>query len=374
MGQIIVAIDSFKGSLSSMEACRIVGKAMENAWDKVTVIPIADGGEGTAEAFYTALGGNWHYKSVTGPNGQPVRAGFVILPDGTAVIEMAKASGIMQAIDLNPWNTTTFGTGELMLEALNCGCRRLILGIGGSATNDGGIGMAAALGAKFYDGNGKEISLTGGGIAELTDIELTNIDPRLKETEIIVACDVTNPFYGPKGASYVYGPQKGADPAMVKLLDANLKHLAEIIYNKTGIDLQKLPGSGAAGGLGGGLVAFAGGRLKSGIELLLQVVEFEKLLQTADLVITGEGAFDYQSLCGKVVSGIAEMAKAAGVPVIMLTGAVMVDKEVYQDMGITAAFSINTRSLSLKEAKKNAAKNLEDVAANLAALWNLKNR
>lgn len=372
MGHIIVAIDSFKGSLSSLEACHIVGRAMEKAGEKITVIPIADGGEGTAEAFYTALGGTWHYQTVTGPNGQPVRAGFVILPDGTGIIEMAQASGITKATELNPLKTTTFGTGELMLAAMNYGCKRLILGIGGSATNDGGIGMAAALGARFYNSSGKEILPTGGGISELSYMDLKGLDSRLVDTNVIIACDVTNPFYGPEGASAIYGPQKGADSGMVKLLDENLRHLANLIHKEIGIELQRLPGSGAAGGLGGGLAAFAGGRLQSGIELLLEVVGFDELLKTAALVITGEGAFDSQSLYGKVVEGISKKAKKAGVPVVVLSGAVLVEKEVYQEAGITAAFSINTRPLSLQEAKENAAANLEQVAASLAALWKCK--
>ncbi|MDF2673885.1 MAG: glycerate kinase [Clostridiales bacterium] len=374
MGHVIIAIDSFKGSLSSLEACQIVTKAMESTSNKITMIPIADGGEGTLEAFYTALGGTQHYQTVTGPNGQPVQASFIILPDGTGVIEMAQASGIMQVTELNPWNTTTFGTGELILSALNAGCKRLILGIGGSATNDGGIGMAAALGAKFYNSAGEGISLTGGGIGELTRLELKGLDPRLATIEVIIACDVTNPFYGPEGASVIYGPQKGADSAMVQLLDANLKHLAELIHQEIGINLQSLPGSGAAGGLGGGLVAFAGGRLQSGIELLLQVVSFDQLLETAELVITGEGAFDSQSLYGKVVAGIAKKAKAAVVPVVVLSGAVLVEKKIYQEAGISAAFSINTRPMSLLEAKENAVENLRQVADSLAALWNLKSR
>ncbi len=374
MGNIIVAIDSFKGSLSSLEACRIVGRVLSKAGEKIITVPIADGGEGTAEAFYTALGGKWHYHTVSGPNGQPVKAGIVILPDGTGVIEMAQASGITKAAELNPWNTSTFGTGELMLAAMNYGCKRIIMGIGGSATNDGGVGMAAALGAKFYNSVGKEILPTGGGLSELARMDLKSLDPRLANTEIIIACDVVNPFYGPEGASMIYGPQKGADLDMAALLDKNLKHLAELIHEETGIELQKLPGSGAAGGLGGGLVAFAGGRLQSGIELLLEVVNFEQMLQTAELVITGEGSFDNQSLYGKVVEGVSKMAKRAGVPVVVLSGAVLVDTETYQKAGITAAFSINTRPLALEEAKKNAAANLEQVAAGLASLWRLKRK
>ncbi len=372
INMIIIAIDSFKGSLSSIKACQIVKNAIIDVTDKIIMIPIGDGGEGTGEAFRIALGGTWKYQEVTGPNWQKKRAGFVILPDGVGVIEMAQASGIMLAEDLNPMNKTTFGTGELIRAALDAGCKRLILGIGGSATNDGGVGMAAALGAKFYKKSGEEIKLTGGGLAELYSMNLHDMDPRLRTTEIIVACDVTNPFYGPDGASVIYGPQKGADSANVEILDNNLKQFAEIIQIETGIDLQNIPGSGAGGGLGGGLVAFTGGKLRSGIELLLEIVSFEEKIKNAEMVITGEGSFDQQSLSGKVVSGIAKLAKKVNIPVIVFAGAVLVEKETYQRMGITAAFSTNNKPISLEEAKRDIEVNLFELAGNVSALWQLK--
>lgn len=369
---VIVAIDSFKGSLSSVEACEIVGKAFVDSTDEVVTVPIADGGEGTAEAFYRALGGSWVYKEVTGPDFVKREAGFLILPDGTGVIEMAQASGITLVKELDPLNTTTYGTGELILGALDAGCRRLIVGIGGSATNDGGVGMAVALGARFYDSCMNSIVPTGGGLSELIGMDLSLMDSRLKDAEVIVACDVTSVFYGPDGASVVYGPQKGADDTTVKLLDGNLKRLAELVEVGTGINLQGISGSGAAGGLGGGLVAFAGGRLGSGIDLLLDVVGFGDLVKGADLVITGEGCFDVQSLSGKVVSGITKVAGVYGVPVIVLAGSVLVGRDVYLKAGITAAFSTVTKPCTLEEAMGDVRESLFELASSIAELWKLR--
>ncbi|KAF0092531.1 MAG: glycerate kinase [Fusobacteria bacterium] len=366
---IIVAIDSFKGSLSSVEACEIVKNAIIDSTDKVLTIPIADGGEGTAEAFYMALGGSWVFQEVTGPDWVKRKAGFLILPDGTGVIEMAQASGITLVKELDPLNTTTYGTGELILGALDAGCSRLIVGIGGSATNDGGVGMAAALGGRFYNSSMEEINPTGGSLSELDSMDLSLMDSRLKETEIIVACDVTNEFYGPNGASFIYGPQKGADRETVEVLDDNLKKLAELIMVETGINLQNIPGSGAAGGLGGGLVAFTGGKLRSGIDILLDTVGFGELIKGANLVITGEGSFDEQSLTGKVVSGISRFAREVNVPVIVFAGSVQVDRDVYMKAGITAAFSTNRKPCSLEEAKRDVRDNLFELASSFSALW-----
>lgn len=367
---IIVAIDSFKGSLSSVDACELVREAIKDCTDEVLTIPIADGGEGTVEAFYRALGGTLAKKVVTGPDWEKREAGFLILPDGTAVIEMAQASGITLMKELDPLSATTYGTGELILAALDAGCRRLIVGIGGSATNDGGTGMAAALGARFYNAYMEEIVPTGGGLSKLYCMDLSRMDNRLKESEIIVACDVTNEFYGPNGASYIYGPQKGADKDTVEVLDGNLKKLAELIMVETDIDLQVIPGSGAAGGLGGGLVAFTGGLLRSGIDILLETVNFRELIKGADLVITGEGSFDEQSLSGKVVSGISRIAREVKVPVVVFAGSVLVDSDVYMKAGITAAFSTNRRPCSLEEAKRDVRDNLFELAGGFSSLWN----
>lgn len=358
---VIVAIDSFKGSLSSVEACEIVGKAFVDSIDEVVTIPIADGGEGTAEAFYRALGGSWVYKEVTGPDFVKREAGFLILPDGTGVVEMAQASGITLVKELDPLNTTTYGTGELILGALDAGCRRLI------------VGMAVALGGRFYDSCMNDIVPTGGGLSELVGMDLSLIDSRLRDAEVIVACDVTSVFYGPDGASVVYGPQKGADEATVKLLDGNLKRLAELVRVNTGIDLQEISGSGAAGGLGGGLVAFTGGRLCSGIDLLLDVVGFGDLVKGAELVITGEGCFDVQSLPGKVVSGITKVAKEYGVPVVVLAGSVLVGRDVYMKAGITAAFSTVSKPCTLEEAMGDVRESLFELAGSVAAIWKLRN-
>ncbi len=369
---VIVAIDSFKGSLSSVEACELVKNAIIDATDKVVTIPIADGGEGTAEAFYRALGGSWVFREVSGPDFKKRKAGILILPDGTGVIEMAQASGITLVKELDPLNTTTYGTGELILGALDAGCRRLIIGIGGSATNDGGVGMAAALGAKFYNKSMDKIVPTGGGLAGLDSMDLSQMDSRLKVTEIIVACDVTNVFYGPNGASRIYGPQKGADEKSVEILDNNLKRLADLIRVETGVDLQGIAGSGAAGGIGGGLVAFTGGQLRSGIDLLLEIVGFGELVKGAELVITGEGSFDEQSLSGKVVSGISRIAGEFNVPVIVFAGSVLVGRDVYMKAGITAAFSTTRRPCNLEEAKRDIGENLFELAGSVSAIWKLK--
>jgi glycerate kinase len=370
---IIVAIDSFKGSLSSVEACEIVKNAIMDSTDKVVTIPIADGGEGTAEAFYRAVGGSWVFREVSGPDWKKRKAGILILPDGTGVIEMAQASGITLVKELDPLNTTTYGTGELILSALDAGCRRLIIGIGGSATNDGGVGMAAALGARFYNKDMEELDPTGGGLAGLDSMDLSQMDSRLKETEVIVACDVDNVFYGPSGASVIYGPQKGADEKTVIVLDNNLKKLADLIRVETGVDLQGMAGSGAAGGLGGGLVAFTGGQLRSGIDLLLETVGFGELVKGAELVITGEGSFDEQSLSGKVVSGISRMAGEFNVPVIVFAGSVLVGRDVCMKAGITAAFSTTRKPCNLEEAKRDIGENLFELAGSVSAIWKLKN-
>ena len=369
---IIVAVDSFKGSLSSLDACEIVKDAIRDCTDRVVTVPIADGGEGTAEVFYRALGGSWVFQEVSGPDWRKREAGFLILPDGTGVIEMAQASGITLVEELDPLNTTTYGTGELILGALDAGCRRLIVGIGGSATNDGGVGMAAALGARFYNDSMEEIVPTGGGLSGLVSMDLSRLDSRLRESEVIVACDVTNGFYGPDGASRVYGPQKGADDAMVTILDNNLEKLAELVRVETGIDLQGIPGSGAAGGLGGGLVAFAGGQLRSGIDLLLETVGFGELVKGAELVITGEGCFDVQSLSGKVVSGISRFAKEVNVPVVVFAGSVLVGRDVYQQAGITGAFSTMRRPCDLGEAMGDVRDSLSELAGGFAAVWGLR--
>ncbi len=370
MENVIVAMDSFKGSISSVEACKIVATEFIACGTKrVSEIPIADGGEGTIDAFLLAVGGEKQEVIITGPNWQKITSHFAILSDGeTAVIEMALASGLILANPPNPWDTTTYGTGELIKAALDAGCRRLIIGIGGSATNDGGTGMAVALGVKFLSLEGNEIIPSGGGLEDIAGIDSTGLDKRINNVDIIVACDVKNLFYGNQGASLVYSQQKGANKNMAVRLDKHLKKLAEVIKNQYNVDLQKVPGSGAAGGLGGALHVFLGAKLRSGIEILLEVVNFPEKLKHASLVITGEGSFDYQSLYGKTVSGIAKIAKEYGVPVIVLAGSIMVSAKEYEPLGILATFSTNQRPISLREAKHEIAKNLKAVSRSLAGL------
>lgn len=277
----------------------------------------------------------------------------------TAIIEMAEASGLSLAKKKeDPGNTTTLGTGELILDALNKGCTKLIIGIGGSATNDGGIGMTAALGGKFLDINNKPIPLNGMGLSSLHHIDLNGIDSRLQKCNIQVACDVDNPLYGKDGAAYVFAPQKGANSDLVRILDKNLRNYASILNNELGINVQLIPGAGAAGGLGAGLAAFFNATLKSGIEIMLDTVNFDELAKDADLIITGEGQIDGQSLRGKVPLGIVKRVKKYNIPVIAVVGAIGDNVEDIYDAGIQSIFSINTKPLDFEIAKKYSKENL----------------
>ncbi|NPV43766.1 MAG: glycerate kinase [Firmicutes bacterium] len=345
MKKIVVAPDSFKGSMTSGEICNIVEGVVKEEAPQIAVVkvPIADGGEGTVDAFLTSAGGKKVFVEVTGPCFERTRAFYGILPDEkTAVIEMAAASGLpLVRGKKDPSVTTTYGTGELIKNALERGCSRIIVGIGGSATNDGGIGMAAALGVKFLDERGNDVELTGRGLERLHKIDTRGLDPRLKEAEVIVACDVDNPLHGPEGAAYVYAPQKGADEEMVRYLDSNLKHYSDVLKNHLDFDAQSVKGAGAAGGLGAGLVAFAGGKLKPGIDVILEMVRFEEIISDADLIITGEGRIDGQSLRGKAPVGVAKRAAKKGIPVLALAGDVDDSAEKLYEYGITSILSIN---------------------------------
>ncbi len=356
---IIAAPDSFKGSAGSVAICDIIEKAASNEKGvRVVKIPLADGGEGTVEAYIAATGGEKVKCIVTGPDFDLVEAFYGILPDGTAVIEMAQASGLSLTRIKNPLHTTTLGTGELIRDALDRGCRRFIIGIGGSATNDGGIGMAGVIGALFLDENGKSVEPTGAGLGKITEVDLENIDYRIMDSEILVACDVNNPLLGEMGAAYIYGPQKGADADTIKRLDGNLGSFAAVVEKSTGKRLENIPGAGAAGGLGYGLMAFLGARLESGIDLILEAARFDENLKEADLVITGEGKLDKQSLMGKAVSGIASRCVKNNVPVVALAGTVSVSREQLKKSGVTAAFSIQMESTDLETAIRNTHENL----------------
>lgn len=337
--KILLAPDSFKGSLSSKEVCHAMENGIKRVIDaEIISIPIADGGEGTVEALVYAVGGEIIKSDVTGPLGEKVEAFYGILKDGTAVIEMAACAGLYLIPEekRNPLKTTTYGVGELIKLALDRGCRKFIIGIGGSATNDGGVGMAQALGARFLDKDGNEIGFGGGELYKIEKIDISSIDKRIYESEFIVASDVDNPLCGEKGASYVYGPQKGATPEMIKILDENLRHLAYEAKKVIEKDYSEVPGAGAAGGLGFGLMAFLGAKLKRGIDIIIETTRLEEKIKEVDLVITGEGNTDFQTAFGKAPAGIAKLAKKYNKPVIILSGGLGKDYKSLYDIGVTA--------------------------------------
>jgi len=365
--KIIIAPDSFKGSLSAGEASEAIRvgvlRAMPDA--ETVLIPLADGGEGTVEALVTSTGGRIVRTPATGPLGSRIDSFFGVLGDSeTAVVEMAAASGLpLVPHDLrNPMLTTTFGTGELIRAALDAGCRRIILGIGGSATNDGGVGAIQALGARFRDNEGNEVGFGGGELARIRTIDLSGLDARIAETEFVVACDVDNPLTGERGASAVFGPQKGATPEMVSALDAGLQNLAEVIRRDLGRDVEDLPGAGAAGGLGAASVAFLGAELRSGIEIVLEATRFAERIRGASLIVTGEGRIDAQTLGGKTINGVLRVARSEGVPVVALGGGIEPEGYALLDRGAAAVLSIIDRPMSLDEAQSRA-RELVSIAA-----------
>jgi glycerate kinase len=357
--RFVVAPDSFKGSASAREVAQAIAEGLKAALPDAVcdLVPMADGGEGTVDALVAATGGQIVSVRVTGPLGEPVDAFFGILGDGeTAVIEMAAAAGLhlVPPEKRNPMVTTTYGVGELIRAALDAGCRRLIIGIGGSATNDGGAGMAQALGVRLLDEQGNEIGFGGGILERLARLDLSDFDRRVWDAEILVACDVTNPLTGQNGASAVYGPQKGATPEMVRQLDANLRHYAAVLRRDLGVEVETVAGAGAAGGLGAGLLAFCRAQLRRGVELVIHAVHLPERVQKADLVITGEGCLDFQTGFGKVPHGVAQVAKRYGKPVIALAGQLGEGAERCRQWGIDACFSILSKPMSEGEAMANA--------------------
>lgn len=376
--KIVLAPDSFKGSLSSTEAAQAMARGVQRVLPdaEVVLLPLSDGGEGLVESLVAASGGELLEYEVTGPLGRPVKAILGLMGDGkTAVIEMAQASGLVLVPEeeRNPLVTTTFGTGELIAKALDLGCDHLIIGIGGSATNDGGMGMAQALGVRFLDTEGELLGSGGGELARLASIDISRMDPRLQDVRIEVACDVNNPLTGPQGAAHVYGPQKGATPEMVEFLDAALARYDRILKRDLGQDVGRVPGAGAAGGLGAGLMALLKGKLVSGIELVLNVLKFEEKARGASLVITGEGKFDAQSAYGKVPMGVARRSKALGLPVVVIAGSVLPSADILHGEGVDAYFSILNRPMSLKEAMEGAAELLENQTAEVIRLFSIEN-
>jgi len=355
--RIVVAPDSFKGALSARDVCDAmrlgIARAVPDA--EIIAVPMADGGEGTVQSLTDATRGRLVARRVCGPLGDEVDAAFGILGDGeTAVIEMAAASGLplVPPSQRNPLLATTYGTGELIRAALNEGARKLIIGIGGSATTDGGAGMAQALGVRFLGAGGQVLArgLGGGALKDVERIDVSGLDPRLAGTETVVACDVDNPLCGPRGAAYVYGPQKGATPEQVEALDRNLAHFADVIERDLGKNIRGLPGAGAAGGLGAGLVAFLDAVLRPGVDIVTEVTRLREHLKSADLVITGEGQIDAQTLRGKTPIGVAKTAKEFGLPVIAIGGSIADDADVITGSEIDVVVGIADRPLSLEEA------------------------
>jgi len=365
---VVVAPDSFKGSLSSPEAAAAMERGVLTAWPdaRVVKVPIADGGEGTVEALVAATGGRFETQTVRGPLGRPVDARWGVLGDGrTAVVEMAAASGLTLVPEgrRDPRVSSTFGTGQLLKAALDAGFRHLVVGIGGSATNDGGTGMAKALGVRFLDGRGQPLPEGGAPLVRITSIDLSGIDPRLAECEILVACDVDNPLTGPRGASAVYGPQKGATPAVVLELDAALERYAEVARVATGRDVARHPGAGAAGGLGAGLLFFTPARLVPGVDLVLDSTRFDDIVRGATLVITGEGRSDRQTTMGKAPVGVARVARRHGVPVVLVSGSLGPGSEDLLDHGISRIESASHLGMPVEEAMARAAELLESAVA-----------
>ena len=372
MEKILLVPDSFKGTLSSRQVCQVMAGQLRRFFPQAQVksIPVADGGEGSVEAFLAAAGGERRMLTVTGPFGEPVEAFYGILGDGrTAVIEMAACAGLPLAEGrLNPERATTYGVGELLLAAKEAGCTKAILGLGGSCTNDGGVGAAAALGAKFTRADGAAFIPTGGTLGEIAALDVSPVAQALQGMKLTAMCDIDNPLYGEAGAAAVFAPQKGADAAMVARLDAGLRHLGQVSARCLGRDFSHLPGAGAAGGLGFGMAAFCGAQLRMGIDAVLDAVGFDSLLPGTDMVFTGEGKIDSQSARGKVVSGVAARCRKAGVPVVAVVGQIGQGFEEMYQQGLTAVFSINRAAQPFAESRFHAGENLALTMENIARL------
>ncbi|MCL4376960.1 MAG: glycerate kinase [Actinobacteria bacterium] len=370
--KILVASDKFKGSLTASQVCNIIEKAIKKIDKDIDIIlnPMADGGEGTLDTLIESLKGKYVPRKVKGPLGGIIQSKFGILKGSTAIIEMSSASGLMllSPEKRNPLNTTTYGTGELIMKAIEIGCKKIIIGIGGSATNDGGMGMAQALGYEFLDKNGNLLGFGGKELIKLKKINSNNIKYNFKDLEIEVACDVDNPLTGENGASYIYGPQKGADIEMVKLLDEGLKNFAKVVLEYRGIDIDKIKGSGAAGGLGAGLIAFVNGKIRPGAQIIIEATGLENKIKNADLIITGEGSFDDQTFFGKSPYAVAELAQKYQKPVISLNGSINLSTKKVNKINrklFCGIFSIINKPMELNEILENSEQLLENAAFEL---------
>ncbi len=365
LNKIIVVPDSFKGGISSGKFCNIAQTAISNIYPaaQVVTIPIADGGEGTVDAFLSVVGGKKITLTVKNPFFEDIESFYGMLPDKTAVIEMAACAGLPLVKGReNPLITTTYGVGQLVNHAIKDGCKSIILAMGGSSTNDAGCGMASALGVKFFDKSGNEFIPTGGTICKIEKIDVSGFKLGVPVTAM---CDIDNPLFGEQGAAFVFAPQKGADENAVKLLDDGLRHFAELVKKQLNIDVENLVGGGAAGGLGAGAVCFLGSKLKMGIDVLLDTADFDSLLVDTDLVLTGEGKIDTQSLRGKAVIGVAKRAKLKQVPVIAVVGDIGDDIEEAYELGISGIFSINRVAVPRENAKLRSESDLYLTLENL---------
>jgi glycerate kinase len=364
--KIVIAPDSFKGSNTTIAVANHIEKGIRKVFPDVDIvkIPIADGGEGTVDALVLGAGGVIREKEVVGPLGEAVIGKYGVLNNGIAVLELASASGLPLVPDdkKNPLVTTSYGTGQLLLSAIEEGCRKLVIGLGGSATNDGGIGLAQALGVSFLDKDGKELGYGGGELSKLASINVSRLDPRVAECEIIIACDVSNPLCGKTGASAIFGPQKGATPELVELLDRNLAHFAKVIKEQLGENVIDVPGSGAAGGASVSLMVFAKAVIRSGIQTVLDVTDIDRHLKDADFVITGEGKIDYQSVFGKVPVGVGQRAKQFNLPVLAIVGDIGPGAQDVYDYGVDAIMSTVNRAMPLSEAMGQSAELLVEAA------------
>ncbi|MDD7405460.1 MAG: glycerate kinase [Bacteroidales bacterium] len=372
MNKIVLAFDSFKGSASSTELADAARQAIlgEIPQCKIAQFAIADGGEGTTGAICSAIESRVVECDTTDPLMRPISTQYNITPDGVAIMEMASASGLtlVEPHLRNPLVTTTYGTGEMILDAISKGCRTIILGIGGSATNDAAIGLLSALGIRFYDKEGNPTL----ELCKVADFDIREINPDVKNTKFIIACDVNNPFYGDRGAAHIYSPQKGASPSQVEELDAGLRNFAALVKTKLGINLQEIPGTGAAGGMGGGLLAFLNATLKPGIDTILEMIGFDKEVADASAVFTGEGRIDSQSGMGKAIGGIIKLAQKHNVPVIAIGGSVADDVDA-DKLGLLAAMSIQQGPFSLEDSmkKENTLKNVEKTIKQITRLISL---
>ena len=372
--KIVIAPDSYKESLTALEVAERIQVGFQKVFPKATyhLMPMADGGEGTVAVIVEATKGRYVQKEVTAPLGDKTIASYGITGDGkSAIIEMAEASGLALVPESarNPYITTSFGTGELILDALDQGVQKIILGIGGSATNDGGVGMIQALGGEFLDAEGKALPFGGKALSDLSRIDLTALDPRIHHCEFEIACDVDNPLTGERGASMVFAPQKGATSEMVKVLDYALYHYSTIIREAFNIDVNTIKGSGAAGGMGAASVAFLKGKLRSGVDIVTDAIHLEALVKEADLVITGEGKIDRQTCFGKVPMGVAKLAKKYHKPVIAIAGALGEGYELTHDYGIDAVFSVVNSPMSLEQAYEETSENLAKLSRNIAEIY-----